>query len=125
MYKIVDMILKSVYNIHISIRIIGVLEVDRLKDDRTIWKSLMMITQIGISMITPIFLAGYLGLKMDAWLTTNYWFIIWLILGIMAAFRNVYALTKRFYSKDLKRELEKQKYFEDLKKARSQKGKEK
>lgn len=91
-----------------------------VKSDRTVMKSLMMITQIGISMLTPIFLSVFVGFKLDQWLSTSCWFIILLILGILAAFRNVYLLTRRFYSKELKHELERQKYFEDLKKIREE-----
>ncbi len=83
----------------------------------------MMITQIGLSMITPIFICVFIGLKLDEWFSTQYWFIILLFLGVLSAFRSVYGLTKRFYSKDLKREIEEQKYFDDLKKERNEKGK--
>ena len=83
----------------------------------------MMITQIGLSMLTPIFICVFIGLKLDQWFSTQYWFIILLFFGILAAFRSVYMLTKRFYSKDLDREIKEQKYFDDLKKERNEKGK--
>lgn len=89
-----------------------------MKNERIILKSLMMITQIGLSMITPIFICAFIGLKMDQWLKTEYWFLIWLVLGILSAFRSVYMLTRKFYSGSLKHELEEQKYFEGLKKNR-------
>lgn len=93
-----------------------------MKNNRTIWKSLMMITQVGLSMITPIFICVFIGLKLDQWFQTQYWFLIMLFLGVLSAFRSVYMLTKRFYSKDLKQEIEKQKYFDDLTKERNRKG---
>lgn len=96
-----------------------------LKNDRTVWKSLMMISQIGISMLTPIFLCVFIGLKLDQWLSTNYWFIIMVILGVLSSFRSVYLLTRRFYSKELNRELDEQKYFEGLKKNRKDKKEDK
>ncbi|MFA9464813.1 MAG: AtpZ/AtpI family protein [Velocimicrobium sp.] len=94
-----------------------------MKNNRGIWKSLIMITQIGLSMITPIFLCVFIGVKMDQWLSTSFWFFIWLFFGLLSAFRSVYMLTKKFYSKDLKEEIEEQKYFENLKKDRNKKGK--
>lgn len=74
-------------------------------------------------MITPIFLCVFIGVKMDQWLSTSFWFFIWLFFGLLSAFRSVYMLTKKFYSKDLKEEIEEQKYFENLKKDRNKKGK--
>ena len=81
----------------------------------------MMITQIGLSMITPILICVFIGVKLDQWFSTQYWFIILLFLGVLSAFRCAYELTKRFYSKDLKREIEEQKYFDNLKKGRNEK----
>lgn len=80
----------------------------------------MMITQIGISMLTPIFMCVFIGLKLDQWLSTKYWFMIFLVLGILAAFRSVYVLTKKFYSKDLDREIKEQEYFDNLKREREE-----
>lgn len=94
-----------------------------MKGKQLIWKSLMMVAQIGISMLTPIFLCVYIGVKLDQVFHTQCWFLIMLFLGIASAFQSVYRLTRRFYSKDLTREIEEQKYFDDLKKERDRKGK--
>ncbi len=77
-------------------------------------KGISMIIQIGISMMVPICLCLFLGYKLDAWLETNCFMIIFIILGCLAGIRSVYSITKSFYSKDLKKEQEKQKYFSDL-----------
>ena len=58
-------------------------------------RSFMMVSQIGMSMLVPIFL----------------------FLGMGAGFRNTYYLTKSFYEKDRKREHEQLAYIENLKKA--------
>ena len=86
------------------------------KEDREVVKSFAMITQVGLSMLTPIFLCVFLGGYLDKSLHTSYWFIILLILGILAAFRNVYYLTRQFYKKDLEREQKEQEYFKKLQK---------
>ncbi len=54
-------------------------------------KNLMLISQLGLSMIIPILLCVYLGVKIDERFDTAFtvWFII---LGILAGARNVYAL---------------------------------
>lgn len=93
---------------------------ERLKNNRIIWKSLMMITQIGLSMLTPIFMCVWIGVKLDQWFSTQYWFIILLFFGVLAAFRSVYLLTKKFYSKDLDREIKEQEYFDNLKREREE-----
>ncbi len=80
-------------------------------------RSLMMVSQIGVSMLVPIFLCLFLGMKLNDWLSSVYFVPIFLFLGIGAAFRNVYYLTKSFYAKDKKREDEELAYIENLKKA--------
>ncbi len=83
--------------------------------EKKVFKAFVMISQIGITMLVPIFLCLYLGIKLDEWLDTNFITVIGICLGIMAAFRNVYIITKQFYAKDKAKEDEKLKYFESLK----------
>ena len=45
----------------------------------------------------------------------NFFFLIFLLFGILAAFRNIYKLTKPFYAEDLAREKEEQAYWQSLK----------
>lgn len=71
-----------------------------MKIDKNIFRSLALINQIGISMLVPIFLCIYIGNKLDQWFSTSYLTIVFLFLGILAAFRNVYHLTKSFYKND-------------------------
>ena len=80
-------------------------------------RSFMMVSQIGISMLVPIFLCLFFGIKLNDWFSSVYFVPIFLFLGIGAAFRNVYYLTKSFYAKDKKREDEELAYIENLKKA--------
>lgn len=80
-------------------------------------RSFMMISQIGISMLVPIFLCLFFGVKLNEWLDTVAFVPIFLFLGIAAAFRNVYYLTKNFYAKDKAKEDEELAYIENLKKA--------
>lgn len=85
---------------------------------KAVWKALAMITQIGISMMVPIFLCLFLGIKLDQWFNTNWVVLIFLILGIAAAFRNVYHMTRTFYAKDKTKEEAELNYYEDLRKER-------
>lgn len=86
-----------------------------MKKDKNVAKGIAMITQIGITMITPILLCIFIGYQLDKHFSTKYWFIVFMVLGILAAFRNVYYITKQFYAKDKAREDAELKYFEDLK----------
>lgn len=80
-------------------------------------RSFMMISQISITMLVPIFLCLFLGIKLNEWLDSVWFVPVFLFLGMGAAIRNVYQLTKSFYAKDKKREDEELAYIENLKKA--------
>lgn len=85
------------------------------KETRQVFKSFTMVSQIGISMLAPIFMCVFIGYYLDKRFSTGFWFILFLLLGIGAAFRNVYILTKPFYEKDMEKEHEQLKYVQDLK----------
>ena len=80
-------------------------------------RSFMMISQISISMLVPVFLCLFFGVKLNEWLDAVCFVPIFLALGMGASIRNVYYLTKGFYAKDKKREDEELAYIENLKKA--------
>ena len=80
-------------------------------------RGIMMISQISISMLVPIFLCLFFGIKLNEWLDAKVFVPIFLFLGMGAAIRNVYQLTKSFYAKDKKREDDELAYIENLKKA--------
>lgn len=92
----------------------------RIEMGKSVWKGLVMITQIGISMMVPIFLCLFLGIKMNQWFHTNWLVLIFLALGIGAAFRNVYHLTKNFYAKDKAKEEAEQQYYQQMQKQREE-----
>ena len=83
-----------------------------------VMKGILMISQIGISVIVPIFLCLFVGKRLDDWLGTNYITLIGIFLGILAAFRNIYIMTRQFYVKDKAREDAELRLMEDMKKER-------
>lgn len=83
-------------------------------------RSFMMISQISISMLVPIFLCVFFGIKLNEWLDAKLFVPVFLFLGMGAAVRNVYYITKNFYAKDKKREDEELAYIENLKRAGEQ-----
>ncbi len=60
--------------------------------NREVIRMLGLITQVGLSMITPVLLCVFFGVKLDQWFDTHAWFIPMLLLGIAAGIRNVYML---------------------------------
>lgn len=57
---------------------------------KTVLKSLALITQLGIMMITPIALCLFIGLLIDHNAGTNWVFIPFLVLGMVAGLTSVY-----------------------------------
>jgi len=78
-------------------------------------KSFVMITQISINMMVPIFICAALGVWLGRLFSTDVCFLILVFIGIGASFRNVYILTKSFYSEDMKKEHDRLKYIQELK----------
>lgn len=66
-------------------------------DHKKIVKGIALISQIGISMIAPMVVCGIAGYLLDENFDTSFWFIVFILLGIAAGFRNVYLLIKKFY----------------------------
>ena len=83
-----------------------------------------MLSQIGISMMVPVFLCVWLGSVLDEKFGTAFLFPIFLILGFLSAIRNVYILTRGFYAKDKAKEDAALAYIENLKKEGRQKAEE-
>lgn len=94
------------------------------KEKKKVLKAFSMVSQVGISMITPVLISSFVGLKLDQWFSTGYWFIIFLIMGVLAAFRSLYFLTRQFYSGDLEKEKAEQEYFDSMKREREQRREE-
>lgn len=82
---------------------------------RKVLKSIAMITQIPLSMMVPVFLCAAIGTWLDRLFNTQFCFLVFIVIGIGAAFRNVYILTKSFYAADMEKEHDKIKYIQDLK----------
>ncbi|MDD6207808.1 MAG: AtpZ/AtpI family protein [Clostridiales bacterium] len=73
-------------------------------DNSQVGQAFAMIFQVGISMMTPIFLCAAAGCFLDKTFHMQIWFLILVFLGIAAGFRNTYYLLKGFFVKDPKNE---------------------
>lgn len=83
--------------------------------EKKVLRSFVMISQISISMMVPIFLCGVIGYWLNGRFHNELLFLFALIIGIGAAFRNLFVLTKSFYASDLKKEQERAEYLKNLK----------
>lgn len=78
---------------------------------KSVFRSLAMVTQLGISVMTPAFLCIYAGHQIDSRFGTN-WMVPLLILGIAAGARCAWILVKRVTAQErredemIRRELE-------------------
>lgn len=69
---------------------------------KSVYKSLAMISQVGISMLVPIFLCCMLGL----WIEDKFHipaFVLLFFLGAAAGMRNVYVMLSNIYKEDEKK----------------------
>lgn len=65
-----------------------------MKINKSVYTTLALISQLGISMIVPVFLCTFIGVKLDerfGWSTT----IPLIIVGVLAGGRNVYVLVRQ------------------------------
>lgn len=70
----------------------------RRKKDYTFLKMLALITQLGISMLTCIFLCMLAGRFLSERFHSDWIFPVFLLLGILAGFRSCYTIISRFIS---------------------------
>ena len=72
----------------------------RVKFNRSVYQSLVMIGQFGINMLVPVFACSFLGIFLDKKLGTSYLVIILFFAGALAGGRNVYRFAQKIYEKD-------------------------
>jgi ATP synthase protein I len=72
------------------------------EETRKYIKLLALVSTMGISMVLALVIAIFIGYYLDKWFKTSpLFFLIFMVLGIVAGFRNVYVIMKRA-EKDLK-----------------------
>lgn len=73
-----------------------------------------MVSQIGISMMVPVFLCSGIGYWLNQQFHVSYFFILMNGIGVGAAFRNLFMITAGFYKKESQKERKEIQYMEDL-----------
>jgi ATP synthase protein I len=71
------------------------------ENKRDLFKTLGVVSSMGISFVLAIFIGVLIGRQLDKWFGTAPWFFfIFLLFGIIAGFRNLYIITNRVIKKD-------------------------
>ena len=65
------------------------------------YRGLMFASSLGIAMVAAILIGLFIGYQLDKWLDTSPWFtLIFLLLGIISGFRNIFILSNRAMKDD-------------------------
>lgn len=70
----------------------------RKKNKKTPFHLLVLISQLGITMLVAIAIGGWLGLQIGRWLHSDLIFPVFLLIGCLAGFRSCYIVIKKFIS---------------------------
>lgn len=70
-----------------------------MKYDKSVYRSLTLITQFGINMLVPIFLCTIAGIFIGRKYSVEWIVIPLFVVGALAGFRNVFIMAQKIYSK--------------------------
>lgn len=71
-----------------------------MKYDKSVYRSLTLITQFGINMLVPIFLCTIAGVFIGKKYSIEWIVIPLFLVGALAGFRNIYIMAQKIYSKE-------------------------
>lgn len=77
------------------------------KNNHDVFRALALLTQLGIGMIVPIVLCLFVGIWLDELLGTEIFIFIFLVLGILTAYKSLYDYTRPLLKGEKERENEK------------------
>lgn len=69
-----------------------------MKYNKSVYRSLALITQFGINMLVPIFLCTAAGVYLGRKFSIDWLSIPFFAAGALAGFRNIFIMAKRIYS---------------------------
>lgn len=67
------------------------------KDNKAVYRSLVLVTQFGINMLVPICMMSALGIWLDRRYGTSFWTILLFFVGAVAGAQNIYRMAKQIY----------------------------
>ena len=69
--------------------------------DRKVWRLIGALSTVGITLVAALIIGFYIGLKLDEYFGTSPWLtVIFLILGIIAGFKNLVTMSRRIEELD-------------------------
>ncbi len=71
-----------------------------MKYDKSVYRSLALITQFGINMLVPVFLCTIAGVFLGKKFSMDWIVIPLFAIGALAGFRNVFIMAKKIYSQE-------------------------
>lgn len=71
-----------------------------MKYDKSVYRSLTLITQFGINMLVPIFLCTIAGVFIGKKFSVEWIVIPLFLIGALAGFRNIFIMAKEIYSSE-------------------------
>ena len=71
-----------------------------MKYDKSVYRSLTLITQFGINMLVPIFLCTIAGIFLGKRFSAEWIVIPLFLVGALAGFRNIFIMAKKIYSQE-------------------------
>ena len=74
-----------------------------MREHKQVFKMITLISQVGITMLSSIFICGLIGYWIDNRFETHT-FIVILVLGVAGGYRAVYSLVKQFMKKKEKQD---------------------
>ena len=94
---------------------------DKLKKEekKRIVYALTLVTQLGISMIVPIFLCTVIGIWIMEYVNNELIVLFAVLFGFIVAFRNVYIMVRSMYSKDKEKEDLEYEYYKKMEEERN------
>ena len=70
------------------------------KYDKSVYRSLVLITQFGLNMLVPIGMMSAAGIWLDGRLGTWHWTILLFFVGAIAGGQNVFRMAKKIYDSE-------------------------
>lgn len=72
--------------------------------DKSVYRSLSLVTQFGMNMLVPICMMTALGIFIDNKFGTSFWMILLFFIGAIAGGQNIYRMAKKLYSEPSERD---------------------
>ena len=74
------------------------------KYDKSVYRSIILVTQFSINMLVPICMMSALGIWLDNRYQTSFWTILLFFVGAVAGGQNIYRMARQIYDSDDRKE---------------------